>query len=287
VNRDSHGEAALEEGIDLVVLGRVIQRYKLVILACTLLGVAAAVAFVLTATPMYRAEVTITEVHDSSLGNSNAIAGQLSGLASLAGVTLGAAAGQNRDAQALLKSRRLAEQFIQRYQLIDVLLAESRAPHTLWYAQTFFRKKVLNIDEDRRNGVTTVSVYWSDPKLAARWANDYVALSNELIRNRAAAEAQRNIEFLKDQLKQVSSVEVQHAMYNLVENETKTLMLAQGRPEFAFSAIDPAVTPEQRASPKTVIVVPVGLVGGLFAGMLIGIARYKLVQYRQRRPLTA
>jgi uncharacterized protein involved in exopolysaccharide biosynthesis len=120
VNRDSQGEAALEEGIDLVVLGRVIQRYKLVILACTLLGVAAAVAFVLLATPMYRAEVTITEVHDSNLGNSNAIAGQLSGLASLAGVTLGAAAGQNRDAQALLKSRRLAEQFIQRYGLIDV-----------------------------------------------------------------------------------------------------------------------------------------------------------------------
>ena len=51
MNRDSQGEAALEEGIDLVVLGRVIQRYKLVILACTLLGVAAAVAFVLLATP--------------------------------------------------------------------------------------------------------------------------------------------------------------------------------------------------------------------------------------------
>ncbi len=287
MNRDSPREPALEEGIDLIVLGRVIQRYKLVILACTLLGVAAAVAFVLTATPMYRAEATITEVHDSSLGNSNAIAGQLSGLASLAGVNLGAAGGQNRDAQALLKSRRLAEEFIQRYKLTDVLLADSHAPHTLWYAQTYFRKKVLNIDEDRRAGVTTLSVYWSDPKLAAQWANDYVALSNELIRNRAAAEARRNIEFLKDQLKQVSSVDVQHAMYNLVENETKTLMLAQGRPEFAFSAIDPAVTPEQRASPKTVIVVPVGLVSGLFAGMLIGIARYKLVQYRLRRPITA
>jgi uncharacterized protein involved in exopolysaccharide biosynthesis len=145
----------------------------------------------------------------------------------------------------------------------------------MWHAVALLRKDVLNVDEDRKNGVTTVSMYWSDPTEAAKWTNDYIALSNEVIRTRAADDARRNIDYLTNQLKQISSVEVQHALYNLVENETKTLMLA-GREDYAFWTIDPAVPPELKASPKRVIIILVGLVAGLFAGLLIAIARYKL-----------
>ena len=228
---------------------------------------------------MFRAEATITEVHDSSMGGG-AIAGQLGGLASLAGVTLGAGSGQSRDAQAILKSRGLAEQFVTRYNLTDEILGKSKQPHSLWRAVSRFRKNVLNIDEDRRNGITTISMSWNDPKEAARWITDFIALANEIIRNRATAESQRNIAYLNDQLKQISSVEVQHAMYTLIESETKTLMLAQGRLEYAFSTIDPAVTPEVSTSPKHSVIVLIGIVAGLFAGILIALARHKIARYK-------
>lgn len=269
-----------EEGIDLLVIWRVIKRYRIFISLCTAVCALGAAVYCLVATPMFRAEATITEQHESTLGGGNGqIGGQLSGIASLAGFALGAGSGQSRDAQAILKSRRLAEQFIERYNLKDKLLATVSAPHTMWRAVAFFRKKVLNVDEDRKNGVTTISMYWSDPREAAQWANDYVALSNEVVRNHAAADARRNIEFLTGQLKQTPSVEVQHALYNLVESETKNLMLAEGRADYAFWTIDPAVPPELKASPKSVIVIPVGLIGGLFAGLLVAIARYKIELY--------
>jgi uncharacterized protein involved in exopolysaccharide biosynthesis len=162
------------------------------------------------------------------------------------------------------------------------LLADSRGPRTLWYAVSAFKKKVLDVDEDRKNSVTTVSIYWSDPKEAALWANNYVALSNEVIRNRAAADSRRNIEYLTEQIKQTSSVEVQHAMYSLIESETKNLMLAEKRDDYAFSVIDPAEPPELKASPKRTIIVLSGLVGGLFAGVLIALARHKLAQHSLR-----
>ena len=52
-------------------------------------------------------------------------------------------------------------------------------PLTLWHAVKRFRELVLTIREDDANGITTVSIEWTDPAVAARWANDYVALANE------------------------------------------------------------------------------------------------------------
>ncbi len=135
------------------------------------------------------------------------IAGQLGGLASLAGVNLDANNGNSRDAHAILKSRHLAEQFLERYNLTGKVLAKSRMPATMWHAVARFRKSILDVDEDRRTGVTTISIYWRDAKEAAQWANDYVALGNEIIRNRAAADAQRNIGYLNQQLQQTGSIE--------------------------------------------------------------------------------
>jgi LPS O-antigen subunit length determinant protein (WzzB/FepE family) len=54
-------------------------------------------------------------------------------------------------------------------------------------------------------------------------------------------------------------------MYNLIETETKTLMLANARVEYAFTVVDPAVAPEIRTSPKRkLIVLSGGVLGGLF-----------------------
>lgn len=267
-----------EEGIDLIVVWRVLKRYKIFIALCTLACTIGATIYAVTARPMFRAEATITEAHDSNLQGNTPMSGQLSGIASLAGFALGAGGGQGRDAQAVLKSRRLAELFITRYDLKDRLLARSTGPRTMWHAVAVFKKNVLNVDEDRKNGVTTIEMYWSNPTEAAQWANEYIALTNEVMRNRAADDARRNIDYLTNQLKQTSSVEVQHALYSLVENETKTLMLA-GRADYAFWTIDPAVPPELKAAPKRTIIVLVGLVAGLFSGLLIAIARYKVALY--------
>jgi uncharacterized protein involved in exopolysaccharide biosynthesis len=267
-----------EQGIDLIVTWIVLKRYKVFIALCTVACVLGASIYAFMATPMFRAEAAITEAHDSNLQGNAPIAGQLGGIASLAGLALGVGGGQGREALATLKSRRLAELFITRYGLKDRLLARTRGPRTMWHAVALFRKDVLNVDEDRKTGVTTISMYWTSPTEAAQWANDYIALSNEVMRNRAADDARRNIDYLTNQLRQTASVEVQRALNNLVESETKTLMLA-GRADYAFATIDPAVPPELKASPKRVIIILVALVAGLFAGLLIAIARYKVALY--------
>jgi uncharacterized protein involved in exopolysaccharide biosynthesis len=66
-------------------------------------------------------------------------------------------------------------------------------------------------------------------------------------------------------------------MYNLIESETKTLMLANARAEYAFTVVDPAVVPEERVSPRRTLMVLSGLFIGMVVGVLIAWVRNRFV----------
>jgi uncharacterized protein involved in exopolysaccharide biosynthesis len=125
-----------------------------------------------------------------------------------------------------------------------------------------------------------VSVEWTDADTAAKWANEYVALANELIRSRVQDESTRNIKYLNQQIEQSNDVELRRAMYSLIESETKRLMLANGRAEYAFSLVDPAVAPEIRASPRRTLIVLAATFCGLLLGCLVALGRDVLIRRR-------
>jgi uncharacterized protein involved in exopolysaccharide biosynthesis len=258
---------ARDEGIDLIALWKILWRRRRLIIAATVVSTLVAVYLALTTEPIFRSGVVITPVSDSGMGGAASISGQLGGLAALAGVNLSPGGGPHLDAPAILKSRYLVEEFIKRRDLARALLPKRKDP-SLWYAVMQFQRKVLDIREDKRTGTTTVSISWGDPIIAAQWANDVVALANELVRARALDDASRNVEYLNKQLDQTNVVELRRVIYNLIENETKTLMLANARKEYAFNVVDPAVAPEERISPRRRVMVMVGMMLGAFLGVV-------------------
>ena len=114
-----------------------------------------------------------------------------------------------------------------------------------------------------------MEVEWKNPILAAMWANDLVKMANARLRNEAIEESEKNIGYLEKQLASTSAVEIQQAIYRLIEGQTKTKMLASTREEYAFTVIDPAVPPEERAGPKRLLIVLLGLIVGLAAGFTV------------------
>jgi len=258
----AHGE------IDLFELWSRVWRRRWMVIAISAVFVAASVTYALLAKPMYRAAVVIVEVHDDALGGAASLANQLGGLASMVGVNIGGMKSDNNGV-AVLNSRHLTEEFIRRNSLVNKII-EMPGPHrTMWYAVKAFRDSALTIREDTRANKIEVEVEWEDPRLAAEYANQYVALANELVRVRTLTEATRNIEYLNEQIEKTTVVELRRVMYSLIETETKRLMLANSRTEYAFTVIDPAVTPEMRASPKrTQLVVTFTFVGGVLGSLL-------------------
>jgi len=273
-----------EDEIDIVTLWRVIWKSRYIILLSCGVCLLLSIWYALAATEKFRAEVVITDAPDQDMGNGPSMSSQLGGLASLAGLDLSNNS-QDAEAHGVLNSHRLIEEFIKRENVLRVLMPHPGPKSTLWFAVKRFKDHVVTIREDKRSNLITVGIDWTDPKTAAQWANDFVALCNELVRARTLNESTRNLAYLNEQLARTNVVDIQHAIDDLIESEMKKLMLANGRAEYAFTVIDPAVPPEIRSSPQRVLVVIVGFALGLLIGIVTGFTRERIARERARGDL--
>ncbi len=276
-----------DDELDLTELwGRVWSRRWLVV-AVTFLCTAAAAAAAFLMAPVYRAEVVMIPVSgEEGRGGLAALAGQLGGLASLAGVDLGGSGGRKEEALAILRSRAFTERFIREGNLLPVLFADKwdaangrwrvdgpDGVPTLGDAWRFFDEKVRTIKEDRKTGLVTLAIEWTDPKVAAEWANELVRRANDTIRARDIEEAERSIRYLDEQLERTNVIELQQALYRLKEAQIKKIMLAKTRDEYAFRVLDPAVPPMRYSKPNRPLIVATALFIGLVLGVAIALAQ--------------
>ncbi len=234
----------------------------------------AAVVYSLVATPWYRAQAVLMFADE---GLQPGLGGQLGGLAALAGLD-GLNGGSSRgEALAVLRSRDFASEFIRANGLLQIFekFPDGQVNEPGETAPTanldtrdavrFFHENVFSIQEDRNTGQITLSVYWTDPGVAANWAAILIEQINQRMRQRALREAEENIFFLKNELSSNSLVTLQQSIGNLLQNELQKLMLARGNDEFAFRIIDPPEPPDRRARPRRTLLVMTTFV---IAGML-------------------
>jgi uncharacterized protein involved in exopolysaccharide biosynthesis len=67
---------------------------------------------------------------------------------------------------------------------------------------------------------------------------------------------------------------MQSAFYQIVEEQTKSLMLAEVQEEFIFKVVDPAVVPELKAGPKRALICVLGTLLGGILGVVIALIRF-------------
>ena len=255
--------------IDVIAVVQVLWRRKYFVVLVGFVFAVAAAVWALAATPIYRAEAVVVPAREDGVNDATSLSSRFGGLASLAGINLGNGGGDAAsNSMAVLRSRRLIEEFVKRNALVPVLFPAGGASATLGFAVDRFRQTIVSIVTDKDRGTTVIAVNWTDPKVAARWANELVAMVNELIRNRALEDSSRNIEYLNRQLDQTNVVELRRVLYSLVQAETQKTMLANARSEYAFTVVDPAVAPETRTSPKRTLMVLMGGVLGLFVAVM-------------------
>jgi uncharacterized protein involved in exopolysaccharide biosynthesis len=277
-----------QEGISLLELGRTILGRRWTVLVIALLAGAAATAYAFLKTPVYRAEVVMVPAATSESGSLTGLATQLGGLASLAGVDLGGSETEVEVAVATLKSREFTDAFVRDNDLLPVLFdrkwdASAKAwkvrdpddAPTLRDAFERFDRKVRFVHRDRKTGLVSLRVEWKDRALAARWANQLVERVNRHRQRKAIEEAEKSIAYLHAQLRGTTVVELQQAVYRLIEAQTKKIMLANVREEYAFEVIDPAVVPDEDdfARPNRPLVIALGLMAGVLAGIGVAVVR--------------
>lgn len=277
---------AQEDEIDLVELFKVFWAHKLMFVIITAIFTAGSVVYALSLPNIYTAEVTLAPV--SSDGNSIAGGlGTLGGLASLAGIST-SSGGDAAANIAVIKSRLFIMEFIKENDLLPILFAkiwdtekkqwlveDKKKVPTLQKAYAKFTKNVINIAEDKKTGLITLKASWLDPELAAIWANKIVEKANLFLKQKAIAEANQSVEYLKDQIQNTREVGIQELLYKLTEKELQTVKLASVRKDYAFKVLDPALVPELKSKPKRSLICVLGIMfGGILACLLIFIRHF-------------
>lgn len=264
--------------MEFLELAAIVWRGRQAIAIATVIAAALAIVAAFLVEPVYRAEAVVMEVDSSQRGSDTAAAllGQFSGLAALANVDLL----KPSIARNSLQSRSLVEQYISRNELLPVLFADDwnpdarawsedlEAPPSVSDGSLYFMEEVMEVATNADAGTIGIVVEWTDPGLAARWANGLVEVANEMIRNRDIAEARSNIEFLNRQIAETRVVELQAVLYGLLQTEQKTIMLANSRNEYSFKVIDPAIVPSEPVRPARLLMAVIGAIIGAFLGLM-------------------
>lgn len=261
------------------------RRWMIVLMTLGFAMGATAVAFLLP--EKYEASIVLSPVDDGAggkLGGAGALLSQFGGLAALGGINVGGS-GKKAEAIATLQSHGLTENFIRDNNLLPILYAnkwdaerkawKTQDPDdvpTVWKAEKKFAKKIRSIGEDKKTGLVTLTIEWTDAELAAQWAKDLVDRANRDLRAREIKQSQTNLAYLNDQLTKTSVVELQKAIYSLIEAEIKKVMIANGSDEFAFRVVDPPRIAEERSSPKRGLIVAVGLFLGFMLGVVLALS---------------
>jgi uncharacterized protein involved in exopolysaccharide biosynthesis len=246
------------------------------IVACAIGAALLAVAASFLVTPSYRSSVLAAPTSESSTSGLASLASQFAGVAALAGVNV---SGSTRTAEAIatLRSRAFTEAFIKERGLMPILFAdawdaqagrwrdETEVP-TAWDAFQAF-DALRSVEEDLQTGLISIQVEWSDPALAAEWANGLVADVNRNLRTRAISESRQNLAYLRSELEKNSQVPLQSTIFGLIEAEMRNAMLSNVKQEYAFRVIDPAVVAQKRSWPNRALFA----VLGLFLGGMVGL----------------
>lgn len=285
----SGAAVAGDDSPGIMALLRDIWRSRLQVMLFVLAFGSLGVAYSLLAPAWYRATVVLVPADEKKADN---LAGQLGGIVSLAGLAgISVGGGNTAEAIAVLRSRELTGRFIDEQHLLPVLFAADWDPSTSQWREEdpedqpdirkgirYFDERIRFVREDKVSGLVTLIVEWTDPELAARWANLLVKRVNDTMRARALSEAESNVKYLRQELATTSVVTLQTAISRLLETELQKLMLARGNAEFAFRVVDPAQVPQLRSWPPRLLITALSALLGGIAGVAFVIVRRGLAQ---------
>ena len=308
MDNETTGLAAYDDEIDLRELFSVLWEGKLTIALVTALSAVISVSVALNLPNKYTSEALLAPRAEGGVGGGlGQLASRYGGLASLAGINIGGLGqgGKTAIAIEMLKSREFFGEYLYDHVLVDLMAAESwdrasdksildpsiydsasltwvrdvspefQIKPSVQEAHDDFVESSLSVSEDKQTGFVTVAITHYSPSVARDWVLLIVNGVNDAVRARDVEEAENSIAFLNEQRQKTSLVSLTEVFAELIEQQTKTVMLAAASEEYVFQIIDPPVAPELKSEPRRALICILGvLLGGMLSVVYVLIRHY-------------
>lgn len=219
MNNNTAAPQVDDDEIDLVELATKLGDYKKLIFGLPMAAGLVAIVVSLLLTPMYSAKVSLLPPASGGGGGLGSLLGDASGLATLAGISLGGKGGSSAKTYVtLLESRTAMDMAAKRFKLAERYNVEK-------YEDVYKEiKEKVEILADKKSDLVTIEVLDKDPKFAADLANGYYQILEELQDKLAVTEAQRKRLFFEKQFEEAKN-NLADAEVKLTEVQEKTGVL--------------------------------------------------------------
>ena len=251
------------------------------------------------ATYKYTAEIKVSPAQSSKMGNARL--SQLSGLASIAGVSLPQDAASMSFSLYLegLKSLDVARELAKDPQVMHMIFAaewdpsrqayfEPRGPLTdvirstksmlgvpnyVWQppdAQQLqsYLSRNIQIIQNAKSPVVVLTYENKDPRFAANLLQKLHSAADNSLRGKARVRAEENVAFLNQELSQVTNIELRTSLASAQTEQVMQLMTASSSLAFAAEPFGKPIVSLRPTSPRPIILLIAGAVGGLMIGSL-------------------
>lgn len=290
-HKNDEGELSIFE------VGKIIWGGKWIIAIITTLFFCGSVIYSISLPNIYKSDLILAPAKEGSSNNLSSLASQYSGIAAITGINIGGN-NSNRVTQAVefMKSWAFLEGFIDEYDLKSTIMgtvgwnksnnkliynedlydpalntwktdgAESLEPTSF---QTYKKlSSMIIISNDIKTGMLTISVEHYSPLIAFEWVNLLKQKINTFYQQQDITEAKTNIDYLKAKIKETNVNEMRSVFYNMIESQTKTLMLAEVSDQYLIKTVVPAKISEVKSKPKRSLICLFGGIIGMFISVI-------------------
>jgi len=286
--------------INFFELFQILWKKKLLILIVTSLFGIASIIIALSIPNKYTSEVLLSPTNKSS--QTSSLFDQYGGLASVAGIDLPEGEASKKDiAIEILNSRNFITNFIINRNILVPLMASENWNHETneiiidkemydsksekWireisypftpkpsYQEAYehWHKNIFSLSNDKDKGFVKVSITHHSPYIASEWALWLIEDLNNYIRQDDIEESTKSLEYLYQELERVNYDELNTLLYNLIEEDIKTLSIANTKSEYIFKIIDPAIVPQEKSAPsRALICIIITFIGGILICLFV------------------
>ncbi|GHF80968.1 Wzz/FepE/Etk N-terminal domain-containing protein [Thalassotalea marina] len=273
-------------------------RFKWLVITITALFTLGSAILAINTAEEYKAEVMLMPVNEEQASGLGAMAGQLGGIASLAGLNVGGGANEKVAlALALIDDWSFADEFIRKHNLKVYLYAVvgwNKASNELIYDDSVFDNQTMTwkmndgvseepsdwlifnelkerviLRQQKNSPIITASLDYYSPELAAKWLDDLLMAINKKIQANDMQDSKNNIDYLSEKVDSTNISEMRTVFYQLLQEQMKKLMLAEVREEYILKKVGLVKTPESKFKPRRALIVVMGFFCGFMLSLVL------------------
>lgn len=249
------------------------------------------ILYALSLPNIYTSHALLKSAENSS--SSSGLLSQYSGMASLAGISLGSSGSSDKSLEAIERIRSYT--FFSKFLLPEISYQDlvavkdwERSTNTLVYDEEVFDSNstkwlgtvspqdayktyndMISIYQDKKTFFVSISIKHYSPNIAKEWVDLIVNKINSSMRDEEKVTTLKSIEFLNEQIQKVNFLEVRQSIASLQENQMKSLMLIESNSDYIFKTIDSSIIPEKKSEPKRSLIVIIATILGFFISLVV------------------